>query len=75
MKFVCLFITVTSELLSLTMAEYQWSGFVNIIKQNFDFLCEDNLAATGVASEFKCVHTLLLMQQSIHWNACTNVYF
>lgn len=53
MKSVLLFITVTLELLTLTMAENQWSGFVNIIKDDFDFLCEDNLAITGVASEFE----------------------
>ncbi len=52
MKIVYLFITVALEL-TVTKAEYGWSGFVNSIKQDFDYVCPDSFAVTGIASIFK----------------------
>ena len=34
-------------------AQYQWTGFVNTATEDFDFLCPDDLAVTGVASTFR----------------------
>lgn len=48
---VYLFITVGLTLTGL--AECDWSGFVNNIEDNFDYVCDHSLAITGIASIFK----------------------
>ena len=34
-------------------AQHEWSGLVNTVTEDFDFLCSDDLAVTGVASTFR----------------------
>ena len=55
MQMNCLFVCVALVLVSISSAEYQWSGFVNNVEEDFDFMCPDNLAITGIASQFKYV--------------------
>ncbi len=45
-----------SLLPSLADAEYQWSGYVNSLQDAVDFLCPDNLAVVGIASDFRQVN-------------------
>ena len=35
--------------------EYEWSGFVNALQQPVNFTCPDNLAISGIASDFRYV--------------------
>lgn len=53
LKRVYLFITVALTSLAVVLAEYEWSGFVNNIEDDFDYVCEDNLAISGIASVFE----------------------
>lgn len=34
-------------------AQHEWSGLVNTVTEDFDFLCSDDLAVSGVASTFR----------------------
>lgn len=45
---VCLLVCVT---LAIIPADGQWSGFVNNLRADVDYLCPDNQAIIGVASD------------------------
>ena len=50
---LCLFVCVALELVVETHCEYEWSGFVNDLTSDFDYVCPSDLAVVGLASEFR----------------------
>ncbi len=52
--YVCISVAVSLALLPHpARGEHEWSGYVNFLGNAVDFVCPDNLAVVGVASDFR----------------------